>query len=338
MMHNMIQPRRSPRPWRKHISTEAFREHASTAQDSTAVETTSKNHHANRTTCDRQISQMPAIAAMDPRGLRAATRTGAHHSRRAYHDESTSLIARCFINDKAARHKCGGLERGLHRIDSFRGPTPDTRSTPPKVSQSQYSMPIDTAPLIWSPKAAYLLQIGPKKGKKPWLRLDINPEGLTQQGMAHLADKLDHLFGVAWSTWRFARVSRIDVAIDLHGVALTDWVWDIANRRSRDIVCREGDVRTLYLGAKRANPLVVYNKAKQNPAAAAGLHLTRVEYRAKYAGPVGGLLKMANPLSKVVVFDPGKLSYPDPHRAALRSVGHLQGWRGIVKTFPPLRK
>jgi hypothetical protein len=133
-------------------------------------------------------------------------------------------------------------------------------------------------------------------------------------------------------------VSRIDVAVDLHGVALTDWVWDIPSRNSRDIVCRKREVRTVYLGAKRASPLVVYNKAKQNPAAAAGGDLTRVEYRAKYAGPVGGLLKMANPLSNVVVFDPGKLSYPDPHRVALRSVGHLHGWRGIVRTFPASQK
>jgi hypothetical protein len=46
------------------------------------------------------------------------------------------------------------------------------------------------------------------------------------------------------------------------------------------------------------------------------------------------LPKLANPLRDVVVFDPAKLSYPDPHRAALRSMGHLHGWRGIVQSFP----
>lgn len=144
MMYDMIEPRRSPRPRRKHVRGEALSEYAPTAQDSIAVETTSKNHHANGAACDRQISQTPTITAMDPTTLCAATRTGAHHSRGAYHDEGTSLIARCFIKDKASRHKCGGLERGLHRIDPFRGPTPDSRSTPSKVSQSQYSTPIDT--------------------------------------------------------------------------------------------------------------------------------------------------------------------------------------------------
>ena len=199
-------------------------------------------------------------------------------------------------------------------------------------------VPLSSKPLIWSPGTAYLLQVGPKKGKKPWLRLDINPDGLTPSGMAHLREKLEEVFGVPWPTWRFARVSRIDAAIDLHGVALTDWVWDLPKRQAREVICRQREVRTVYLGAKRASPLVIYNKAKQNPAVAAGETLTRVEYRAKYAGPVLGLLQMANPLSSVVVFDPAKLGYPDPHKAALRSVGHLHGWRGIVQTFPPSQK
>ena len=33
--------------------------------------------------------------------------------------------------------------------------------------------PLNQSPLIWSSKAAYLLQVKPKKGKKPWLRLDL---------------------------------------------------------------------------------------------------------------------------------------------------------------------
>jgi hypothetical protein len=195
-------------------------------------------------------------------------------------------------------------------------------------------VPLSKSPLIWSPKAAYLLQVNPKKGKKPWLRLDINPDGLTPSGMAHLREKLEDIYKVPWPTWRFARASRIDAAIDLHGVTLTDWVFDLPKRRAREVICRKREVRTIYLGAKRASPLVIYNKAEQDPDMAAGGALTRVEYRAKYTGPVLDLPKLANPLRDVVVFDPVKLAYPDPHRAALRSMGHLHGWRGIVQSFP----
>jgi hypothetical protein len=199
-------------------------------------------------------------------------------------------------------------------------------------------VPTSKTPLNWSSKVAYLLQVGPKKSKKPWLRLDINPEALTPTGMAHLEEKLAEVFGVPWPTWRFARVSRIDVAVDLHGVSLTDWVWDLPKRSAREVICRQKEVRTVYLGAKRASPLVVYNKAKQNPSAATGEALTRVEYRAKYKGQVNGLPKLANPFRDVIVFDPGKLLYPDPLRKALRSAGQLHGRRGIVGMFPASQK
>ena len=194
--------------------------------------------------------------------------------------------------------------------------------------------PLNQSPLIWSSKAAYLLQVSPKKGKKPWLRLDLNPDALTPSGMAHLCDMLQHIFGVPWPTWQSARVSRVDVAIDLWGVALTDWVWDLPKRSAREVICRQREVRTVYLGAKRASPLVIYNKGKQNPDMAAGGALTRVEYRAKYTGLVLNLLTLVNPLREVIVFDPTKLAYADPHRAALRAVGHLHGLKGIVRTFP----
>ena len=106
-----------------------------------------------------------------------------------------------------------------------------------------------------------------------------------------------------------------------------------------EVICRQREVRIVYSGAKRASPLVIYNKGKQNPDMAAGGALTRVEYRAKYTGPVLSLLTLVNPLRReVIVFDPTKLAYADPHRAALRAVGHLHGLKGIVRTFPTPRK
>jgi len=121
--------------------SEALGEHTPTTEDGIAVETASKNHHANRATCDRQIGQMAPIAAMDPPGLCATARTGVYHGHGAHHDEGASFVARRVVHDKATRHESGSLECGLHSIDPFRGPTVDTRSTPPKVSQSPFSTP-----------------------------------------------------------------------------------------------------------------------------------------------------------------------------------------------------
>jgi hypothetical protein len=112
MMHNVVQPRCSSRPRRKHVRVKALREYAPTAQDSSAVESASKNHNANWATGDRQISQMPAITAVDLPRLRAATRTGAYHGHGAHHGQSASFIAGRVVHDKATRHQTGGLECG----------------------------------------------------------------------------------------------------------------------------------------------------------------------------------------------------------------------------------
>ncbi len=196
-------------------------------------------------------------------------------------------------------------------------------------------VPLSLSPLIWSSKTAYILQVEPKKGKQHHdLRLDINPDALTPGGLQHLREVLDAVFGAPWACWAFARVSRIDVAVDLPGVALTDWVWDLPRRRAREIFCRGGKLRTLYLGAKKAIPLVVYDKAKQDPAAANGNALTRVEFRLRNLGPVGSLAALPNPLADVEVFDPRKLPVPQSHRTALMALGHLGGWQAILKSFP----
>ena len=105
-----------------------------------------------------------------------------------------------------------------------------------------------------------MLQVKPK-GKQPYLRLDINPDALTPPGMQHLHWVLDSVFGVPWPCWAYAHVSRIDVAGDLYGVRLTDWVWDLPRRSACEVFCRNRELRTIYLGAKKGAPLAVYNKA-----------------------------------------------------------------------------
>ena len=201
-------------------------------------------------------------------------------------------------------------------------------------------VPLSTSPLIWSPDAGYYLQAGPKAPKtskgadKAWIRLDINPRCLTPEGLSYLCILLKDIFEIPWSVWGFARVSRIDVAVDLHGVALTEWVWDVPKRTSRELICRNREPETIYIGAKKANPVVAYNKAEQDPTAPGDGALTRVEYRGKNPGLVSGLLEIPNPFIDLLICNSRKLSYPEPHRVALMAVGHLQGVHGILRTFP----
>jgi hypothetical protein len=194
---------------------------------------------------------------------------------------------------------------------------------------------LKTSPLIWSAEAGYFLQVGGKNGR-PTLRLDINQLALTPDGLNYLQGMLNGIFDLPWPWWGYARVSRIDIAVDLWGVEIADWVWDVPKRPAREAICRQRQVRTIYLGAKKSSPLVVYNKAKQDPAYAGGQALTRVEYRLKNLGTVDTLTTLPNPFVGLDVFDPRKLSLPlpDPLKHALMSVGHLHGWHGILNVFP----
>jgi hypothetical protein len=62
---------------------------------------------------------------------------------------------------------------------------------------------------------------------------------------------LNGIFMLPWSWWGYARVSRFDIAVDLWGVEIADWVWDKPQRVSREAICRQRQVRTIYQGAKK---------------------------------------------------------------------------------------
>ncbi len=78
-------------------------------------------------------------------------------------------------------------------------------------------MPLKISPLIWSTEAGYFQQVGGKIGK-PTLRLDINPLALTPDGLNYLRGMLNGILMLPWPWWGYARVSRIDMAVD-HGVS-----------------------------------------------------------------------------------------------------------------------
>ena len=143
---------------------------------------------------------------------------------------------------------------------------------------------------------------------------------------------LNGIFNLPWPWWGYARISRLDIAMDQWGVEISNWVWDMPMRPAREAICRQRQVRT-FLGAKKGSPLVVYNKAKQDPAYAGGQALTRVEYRLKNLGTVDTLTTLPNPFASLDVFDTRKLSLalPDPLKHALMLVGHPRVARHIER-------
>jgi hypothetical protein len=73
-MDDMIEPRRSWRPRRKHVLFKAFGKDAAAAKHGVAVKPARMDDDSNRLVADWQIRQTPAIPTMNPRGIGPASR------------------------------------------------------------------------------------------------------------------------------------------------------------------------------------------------------------------------------------------------------------------------
>jgi hypothetical protein len=197
-------------------------------------------------------------------------------------------------------------------------------------------VPISEKPLIWSKETAFLLQAVPTDPKKSLFRLDLNPTALTIEGLRWVDEVMRVVFDLSWPTWRFANVTRIDFAVDLHGVSLNDFVWDIPARKKRSSHTNNGRFETLYLGSKSAgNLMAIYDKAVQQKLKPAS-NWTRVELRDRAKCKLFDLPAQKNPFTTLKVFNAvaaGHL-FPDPIRKAIGPVGNALGTKAILDLFP----
>src|SRR6185437_14073696 len=121
---------------------------------------------------------------------------------------------------------------------------------------------------------------------------------LTPSGLEHMKETVNDVLFLGSLMPSKIWASRIDIAVDLHGISPGDFVWDIPAKRSREQFFHRGDLQTLYLGSKRAGrPMVVYDKARQQKLPAE-VKLTRIEYRSTTKVDVSALWGMENPFSQ----------------------------------------
>ena len=195
-------------------------------------------------------------------------------------------------------------------------------------------VPISENPLIWSQNTGYLLQIGCKRPGASFYRLDINPVALNARGLAHIQELFDHHFHIGWDALRTGTVTRVDAALDIDGVSIDDFIWDMKQRKKRQTYASSGKYETIYLGAKNGSPLVIYNKAKQLGLQASQKR-TRLEFRHCKSQSLQALRTLPCPFEKLKVIDPMELaSTPMVLRRAILAAGNALGTLGILRLYP----
>ena len=144
----------------------------------------------------------------------------------------------------------------------------------------------------------------PTIASRPYFRIEFNPSKLQTEGIAELiyCDIVLLLNLGAGELYGRAKVSRIDIAIDLGGVSIKNLLVfsDYAVRSTK--YDRSGDLETIYLGSQKSPAQTrIYDKVAEMIAkglTVSSAHpITRIERVARNKGLLKNLAKMKNPLS-----------------------------------------
>lgn len=161
----------------------------------------------------------------------------------------------------------------------------------------------------WSKEVFALLQCNPKNGQGGFLRLEFNPNRW-EANVQHLWQQLEDIM---WNPENYldfmmnAKVTRLDVAVDIEGIQPDDYVWDTSKAIYRSHILKRENLETLYLGSKNAarakGQVRIYDKAAQMKIP--NSKLTRVERVVKSGGflRVSNLPKLPNVLDGIECYD-----------------------------------
>ena len=200
------------------------------------------------------------------------------------------------------------------------------------------------------------LHAGNKDDKKNFLRLEWNPSALGLKGL----DYLQQEFGDFLPDWRqrileTGRVPRVDIACDFTKIKVDDIiVWSKKVQKYGLFTNANGETETLYLGDKKSNQVVVYDriaKLKEENQEAFKKHnttavlkpipkypITRIERRLrKNSIDMADLLSLSNPFSGVEVFQPKPIQFlvPQYRYPAFRNMAQMRGYKRAVAALPP---
>lgn len=211
----------------------------------------------------------------------------------------------------------------------------------------QFYAPKSQSPLIWGDKAVASLRVKKAKGGGVMLCLDIHPPGLTPTGASYVVEQiLGRILNRTPGEIAEAKVTRVDIALDLHGVRLEDFAWHVRGKRTRRLIFKMPRLKSLSFGSPKHGAVALYDRTGKDGHDALQ-PWTRVEARLKPGCAVKHLPTTKNPFVHLDVVDV-RAAWKVLGRQSIEAegmIGHAQvyGWKGIVDLFPkdtprPLRK
>jgi hypothetical protein len=151
----------------------------------------------------------------------------------------------------------------------------------------------------------FLLQMGPKNknGKNPFIRIEFNPTKLGPNGMAELAANLISFMDTGFEYfWDHGKTTRIDIAVDLHGVKVGQVrflnKWGTTER----IIGTSGEIETIYVGKSTSSQTKIYNKAKEAKLPPEVV-ITRIERSIRTQVALKNLYKLLNKFEHLALAD-----------------------------------
>lgn len=184
-------------------------------------------------------------------------------------------------------------------------------------------------------KPHMLVQALPKNDQGGDLRIEWNPSQLDAWQTKYLFKQLDDFLDLGPSMIAGGKVTRADIAVDLPGVQIGDFVFERLRSPLRQAIFRRGYLQTIYMGTRAKGQACVYDKAAQM--GLKGVKLTRVEVRTRPNCVASELPQMNNPMALISVFDVAKanLMLGDPHARSLCRLMASNGLRAPLYDFPP---
>jgi hypothetical protein len=151
-----------------------------------------------------------------------------------------------------------------------------------------------TMPITGS-RSSLLIQAGPRHLGLSDYRFEFNPSVIGPSGLKEIRSFIDSHFEIgAQHLFSNSKITRIDLALDLHGLTLEQVIVRALGCRKHGVYASQGELETVYLGSGTKNRVVAYTKRSADEST-----FLRLERRMKPYITGHELVSMPNPFTRV---------------------------------------